>query len=333
MIEVRRMPRNTTAGFERIPNRAIRSAELSLAAVGLLARLLADGERYDSIDEIAAAFNPAGPGEKTPYGFGRDVYRKAAIELEAAGYLVRTEEKGAGNRTNSLVRATPEKSQVAPATDSPARGRPARKPIGAGQAQDGQSVAGLTWENDAYEHVEPRTDSPSRQPPAKTTLSARQSRDGLSVADYIQTSFQTSDLLLQGDEQDGNASADEEQEEVDADTYQPHPDALAVIAAVDLGGKPLVPKSRDEAERTLTAKLAEGWTVAALAHAFVGCTEGARNPPGAFMSRVRGLGPPQRATTTRASPRCPDCNGSGLIENDLGDPAPCPACKPPRSTP
>lgn len=333
MIEVRRMPRNTTAGFERIPNKAIRSAELSLAAVGLLARLLADGERYDSIDEIAAAFNPAGPGEKTPYGFGRDVYRKAAIELEAAGYLVRTEEKGAGNRTNSLVRATPEKSQFKAATDSPSRGRPARKPIGAGQPQDGLSVAGMTWENDAYEHVESGTDCPSRQSPAQTTIPARQSRDGQSVADYIQTSFQTSDLLLHGGDQDSNAQIGKEQEEVDGGAFQPHPDALVVIDAVDLGGKPLVPKSRCEAERTLTAKLAEGWTVAALAHAFEGCTEGARNPPGAFMSRVRGLGPPPRPVTTRASPRCPECNGSGLIENDLGDPAPCPTCKTPRSAP
>jgi len=327
------MPRNTTAGFERIPNRAIRSVELSLSAVGLLARLLADGEQYDSIDDIAAAYNPAAPGQKTPYGFGRDVYRKAALELEAAGYLVRTEEKGAGNRTRSLARAIPEKTQIGAATDSPSRERRGQTGIGADQARDGQSVAGMTWENEAYEHVEPRTDSPSRRSPAETTLPARQSRDGQSVADYIQTSFQTSDLLLHSGDQDSNVQIGKEQEEVDGGAFQPHPDALAVIAAVDLGGKPLVPKSRDEAELTLTAKLAEGWTVAALTHAFEGCTEGARNPPGAFMSRVRGLGPPPRPATTRASPRCPECNGSGLIENDLGDPAPCPTCKTPRSNP
>lgn len=334
MIEVRRMPRNTTAGFERVPNAAIRNAELSLAAVGLLARLLTDGERYDSIDALADAYSQVEEGAKRKHGRGRDTYRKAALELEAAGHLVRVEQKAAGNRTRPLVRAVPEKGQVGAATESPSWERRAETNKSAGHPRDGKSVAGMNWGNDAYEHVGAGTESPSRHSPAEANLSARQSRDGLSVPDYIQTSSQTTDLLLHSVNQGGsNSDGQGEQEEVDAGAFEPHPDALTVIAAVDLGGKPLVPKSRAKAERILTTKLAEGWTVPSLNKAFEGCADGAYNPPGAFMSRVQGLGAPPVRAPIRASPKCPDCDGRGLIEDDYGNPTPCPSCKPPRSTP
>lgn len=293
MIDVRRMPRNTTAGFERIPNRAIRNVELSLAAVGLLARMLADGEQFDSIDAIADAYTPQAEGGRRKHGFGRDAYRKAALELEAAGHLVRTEEKGAGSRTRALIRAVPEKTQAEAVTESPSRARPARIDESAPQARDGKSVAGTTWENDAYEHVEPTTESPSRRPPAKTVLSARQSHDGKSVPDYIQTSLQTSDSSLSPLRQllqDAGIELDDDEET-----------SLAAYAKTIGDGK---------------RKGTPWWRKVA--------SEG--DLPG-IVADWRATHVAARA---RDSPRCPECDGRGLTEDDNGNPTLCRTCKPHR---
>jgi len=87
-IEVHRM-RTGASGFERAPNGATFNKELSIAAIGLLVRLLADGCNHSSIDAIAEFYAPDDADGKQRRGFGRDAYRAAAKELQAVGHLVR----------------------------------------------------------------------------------------------------------------------------------------------------------------------------------------------------------------------------------------------------
>jgi hypothetical protein len=305
MIEVLRLPRQYAHGFERIPNHAIDDTDLSIAALGLLARLLRGAERFSSIDEIAD-FYAAGNSKRR--GRGRETYRNAAKELEAAGYLIRTEDKQAGKRMKLLVTAVPGNTQqLKPATSETPRPRPAELDEKAGRSRDVSGSPAATSANTAFSQVNTGTSEASWPPPGETTLSAGDPRDVSDVPAPICRPNPNPDLLL-------HASAAEEMEEEDADAFEPHPDALAVIAAVDLGGMALVGKVYDEVARILTRKLAEGWTPQTLAPRFTGCTVKATNPPGAFAARVRALGSPPTAAPalprSAALPRwCGSCGG------------------------
>lgn len=333
MIEVRRLPRSAV-GYERIPNSAIRSADLSLAALGLLARLLADGDHFDSIDAIADAYSQVEPGERRKHGRGRDAYRKAAAELDAAGYLVRVEQQGAGSRVQTTVTAVPAKAQVKATAEITSRPSPARTGNGAGQPRDGHSVAGATSGNSASAHVGPVTGIPLWQSPAETTLSAGQPRDGVSgPALYMHTVFQTSDLPTCGpaDADEGqagemtttNSTADAEMVEPvsdvptvegsnGSDVGKPMPDsasasgsqdaaAVHVLGAMDFG-RSLTPDERERLTGRLRVLLAGGWTAGALVRE-LGDLGGARKPVAVFASKAKAL--PETAPVVPEPKRAP----------------------------
>lgn len=151
----------TRAGFERIPNQAARNAELSLAALGLLTRLLVDGANFSSIDSIADHY--AGPVDGARRkGRGRDAYRQAAKELEAAGYLARTRAIVNGVPANRIrVSAEPNITDV---QSGPMPGIPSSQR--AGESEQKASSAPT-----------PGIPSPTRPPATRQTRSSRPTTD------------------------------------------------------------------------------------------------------------------------------------------------------------
>ena len=194
-INVTRLPRNR-ANFERLANEAIRDRDLSIAALGLLARLLADGEDFDSIDKIAAYYADRDGGPRRR-GRGRDAYRSAAQELEAAGYLTRSNSSGLGGwePTRVQITALSSKTQVAPGTAKPSPEPPAETGKDAGGLDDGLAVPEVTCEEMPNGQVVPTTAKPSSQPPAETGLRPVRADDGLAVVTPIQTINRPTDLL------------------------------------------------------------------------------------------------------------------------------------------
>jgi hypothetical protein len=124
---------------------------------------------------------------------------------------------------------------------------------------------------------------------------------------------QTSSSCLPQDAAGASDPASEEQEEADGCALEPNPDALAIIDAVDLGGRSLLGGLRGEVARILTDKLAEGWTRKALMSKFQGCTVNAPNPPGVFAARVRALGAAPVVTKRSTGPLVWD----SVLETDL----------------
>ena len=186
MIEVTRLPKNR-GGFERFPNEAARNPDLSLAALGLLARLLIDGNKFASIAAVAEFYGGARRGG------GRDAYLEAAKELAAAGYLVRTQLRGVGGRmtTTIAIYAEPVNAQVGPTTAQPFPAPPGGTPVPARQTGNGSSVSGANRENDANVQVAPETAQAVSVPPAETVIDAGRTDNGSAVplpyADFFQT--------------------------------------------------------------------------------------------------------------------------------------------------
>lgn len=187
MIEVTRLPKNR-GGFERFPNEAARNPDLSLAALGLLARLLIDGNKFSSIAAVAEHY---GSGGKR--GSGRDAYLEAARELAAVGYLVRTQARAAGGRmtTTIAIYAEPANAQVGPETAQPLSVPSAETPIPARHTDDGSSVVGSNREDDANVQVTPETAQAVSVPSVETVIYAGRTDNGsagpLPYADLFQT--------------------------------------------------------------------------------------------------------------------------------------------------
>lgn len=156
-FEVTRLPKDRV-GFERVPNQATRNPDLSLAALGLLVRLLADGGVFDSIDALAEAYSGEPEGARRR-GRGRDAYRAAARELEAAGHLLRTTVVINGIPANRLrVFADPYDVNIrsVPMTAEPSSVSPAETPqVGTSDATTAKPSSALTCENDAFPQVAP----------------------------------------------------------------------------------------------------------------------------------------------------------------------------------
>lgn len=176
VIEVTRLSKNR-GGFERFPNEAARNPDLSLAALGLLARLLIDGEKFSSIAAVAEHY---ASGKR---GGGRDAYLEAAKELAAAGYLVRTQARGAGGRmvTTVAVYAEPVNAKVAPTTAQPVPAPPAERTVSAGHTGNGLGVVGVNSANDATVQVGPETAQAESVPPAQTPVCAGRTENGSAV--------------------------------------------------------------------------------------------------------------------------------------------------------
>ena len=76
-----------TTNYTVMSNEHLRDPRLSLRAMGLMSRMLSDSDNYQhSISGLAAVCKE-----------GRDAVRKTLQELEAAGYLVRTQTRNGGN--------------------------------------------------------------------------------------------------------------------------------------------------------------------------------------------------------------------------------------------
>lgn len=76
-----------TSNYTVMSNEHLRDPRLSLRAMGLMSRMLSDSDNYQhSIAGLAAVCKE-----------GRDAVRKALQELEAAGYLVRTQTRSGGS--------------------------------------------------------------------------------------------------------------------------------------------------------------------------------------------------------------------------------------------
>lgn len=76
-MDVYRITEEGKGEYQWIPHSAIDNRNLSLDAVGLLGRLLSDGERFESVRDLA---DHEGRGDA-------DIAESAARELEAAGYM------------------------------------------------------------------------------------------------------------------------------------------------------------------------------------------------------------------------------------------------------
>jgi hypothetical protein len=152
-IEVHRL-RTGAAGFERVPNVAIFNEQLSIAAIGLLCRLLADGCNHSSIDAIAEFYSSNDADGKQKRGMGRDAYRSAAKELQAVGHLVRERvvvnglpgwrirvfaQPGVTNVRNVPTTAKPSSERAAETIDSPSSGPTTAKPLSVPPAETVQT--------------------------------------------------------------------------------------------------------------------------------------------------------------------------------------------------
>lgn len=228
MIEVTRLPKNR-GGFERFPNEAARNPGLSLAALGLLARLLIDGHKFTSIAGVAERY---ASGKR---GGGRDAYLEAAKELSAAGYLVRTQARGAGGRmvTTVAVYAEPVNAQVAPTTAEPVPVSPAESRVSARQTEDGSAVAGANRPDDANAQVAPGTAQPLSAPPAQMPVSAGRTENGSAVPlPYADVSQTSSDLSLRPAAEPSRSSRAQNEEgegliDQESQAGKPNADALA----------------------------------------------------------------------------------------------------------
>lgn len=231
MIEVTRLPKNR-GGFERFPNEAARNPDLSLAAIGLLARLLVDGNKFSSIAAVAEYY---ASGRR---GGGRDAYLEAAKELAAAGHLVRAQARGAGGRmtTTIAVYAEPVNAKVAPGTVQPVPESPAETGVSARQTDNGSAVIGAGRQDTANAQVTPGTVQPSSVPPAQMPVSAGRTENGSAVPlPYADVSQTSSDLSLRPAAEPSRSSRAQNEERgglIDQESQAGGPDADALADKV-----------------------------------------------------------------------------------------------------
>lgn len=327
MIEVTRLPKNR-GGFERFPNEAARNPDLSLAAIGLLARLLVDGNKFSSIAAVAEYY---ASGRR---GGGRDAYLEAAKELAAAGHLVRAQARGAGGRmtTTIAVYAEPVNAKVAPGTVQPVPESPAETGVSARQTDNGSAVIGAGRQDTADAQVMPGTVQPSPVPSAEMAVPAGRTENGPAVPLPYTDSLQT---YRPPPPDPGPAAAAPDDTAAAGDSYaqtKPNPDAEAVIDKLDLQREP------GRSERALllapiTAALTAGWTVPDLITTLDRDWTGAKDRVRTAVARAKDLGRPPRATASGTSkpPWCGQCEQSTRIleHPDSGLPlGRCPRCHP-----
>lgn len=304
-VNVTRM--RSRAGFERLPNEVVRNRGLSLAAVGLLARLLVDGESYPSIMAIAEA-----------YGRGRDGYLAAAKELEAAGHLVRIRSRGASGRmfTTITIYAEP---QVTPTTGNPDSVPPAKTNVSAGGTDYGKSGVGPTSADNPLPQVEPTTETPEPVPPAETGIGPGRTDYGFSVVPPIRPVTDPDHRPpppTPSAPQPPGGSTDQGGGENQRDaSHPPNPAAVAVIDALPYTRRPNR-RERNQLLAAATAFLAAGFTDAELKTQLTAGLETMHDRVRVWITRLDPeywpdqtlMAPPARASPEpRASPPRPPC--------------------------
>ena len=101
--------------YAQIPNAWLRDSRLSLKAIGLLAQIMSHRPGWNmSIRNLAATNN-----------VGREQIASALKELETLGYIVRTQERGEGNKWGEAVYTTCDPMPEEPLTEKPLTEKPA----------------------------------------------------------------------------------------------------------------------------------------------------------------------------------------------------------------
>jgi len=329
VIEVTRLSKNR-GGFERFPNEAARNLDLSLAALGLLARLLIDGNKFSSIAGVAEYY---GSGKR---GGGRDAYLEAAKELAAAGHLVRTQVRSADGRMTTIIAIYAESvnAQAGPTPAQPSPVPPAETLITPGQTDNGSAGVGASRQDDANAQVGPETAQAVPVPPAQTTVSAGRTENGSAVPLPYTDVFQTD---RPPPTSSGPAVAIHASPRAAAgDGYaeqEPNPDADTVIDKLDLQRQP----GRSERAQLLapiTAALAAGWTVPDLIATLDRDWTSANDRVRTAIYRAKDLGAPRRRDEGAGSSRPPWCGECHERTRMLEDPETrdplgrCPRCHP-----
>lgn len=102
------------ANYTTMSNYHLRDERLSLRAIGLMSKMLSLPEDWDyTVKGLAAIVKE-----------GRDAVRKALMELEAAGYLVREQGRSAGGNFAANDYTLYEEPQASPLTEKPSTVKP-----------------------------------------------------------------------------------------------------------------------------------------------------------------------------------------------------------------
>ena len=102
------------ANYTTMSNYHLRDERLSLRAIGLMSKMLSLPEDWDyTVKGLAAIVKE-----------GRDAVRKALMELEAAGYLVREQGRSAGGNFSANDYTLYEEPQSLPLTEKPSTVKP-----------------------------------------------------------------------------------------------------------------------------------------------------------------------------------------------------------------
>ena len=102
------------ANYTTMSNYHLRDERLSLRAIGLMSKMLSLPEDWDyTVKGLAAIVKE-----------GRDAVRKALMELEAAGYLVREQGRNAGGNFAANDYTLYEEPQASPLTEKPSTVKP-----------------------------------------------------------------------------------------------------------------------------------------------------------------------------------------------------------------
>lgn len=104
------------ANFTTVPNEWVRDSRISLKAKGLLVQLMSHSVGWTVTVATLATAN----------GCGRDTIRSAVLELETAGYLIRTQARDASGQFDSVIWETNDPSEN-PMTENPTTVNPTLK--------------------------------------------------------------------------------------------------------------------------------------------------------------------------------------------------------------
>lgn len=313
-MEVKRLPRNYAGGFERIPNQAIYNQRLSLAALGLLARLLADGTRFSSLEEIADHYAPVVEAEKkVPRGFGRDAYLKAARELSAAGYLARiTQSLGRGViKTTITVSAVSTPPQaVSEATSGNAASAQVDSETASGVAEGfsttSQAVSDATSENATPPLV---TGISSTPPEAVSDMNSGNDVFDQVISETAWGGLMHTDLFTDANPlltSPGHAAtiAASKSGEEEGIAQDKHTDAAWLLDRIDFA-RPLGGGERDRVAVLLSDRLHNGWPRTDLLAAVDGRWGGVQDRVAIVCHRVYKLGDAPRPKVAQPRGYCP----------------------------
>lgn len=331
-IEVHRL-RAGASGFERMPNGATFNKELSIAAVGLLCRLLADGCNHSSIDAIAEFYSPDDTDGKQRRGMGRDAYRAAAKELQAVGHLVRERivvNGLPGWRIQVFAQPNVPNVRSVPTTSKPSSERPA--------------------ETESLPSSSPTTAEPLSVSPAVTTQTPS-SRPTTAEPSSFLTDFSTDEQTpfphLPGDAPDWALPAEPEGEEVQEEgegseaNDEVQKRAVAFVDELPFDRHP-GRRRRQGLEALVSQALVAGWSEVDLMGICVGGLATANDYIACWMTRLdpEELGPapkagqdgfePQSTSEPGFLPKCHRCAPDRTITTDRGT-ARCPFCWGPTS--